>query len=119
MIHEKSLMTKFGTWNANHLTDAKLHVVAEHCVRTGIDVLAVQETKWLSGKKLRTKGFEFFGEAASSARSGGVGFLIPLPFAGSVQQLPSDFVGQVWIKLTTKAGGSSFCVLRLHAPSVR
>jgi hypothetical protein len=46
-VLEKSLMTKFGTWNANHLTDAKLHVVAEHCVRTGIDVLAVQETKWL------------------------------------------------------------------------
>ena len=65
-------------------------------------------------QKLRTKGFEFFGEAASSARSEGVGSLISLPFAGSVQQLPSDFVGQVWIKLTTK--GEALFVCSVYMP---
>ena len=53
-------------------------------------------------------------EAASSARLGGVGFLISLPFAGSVQQLPSDFVGQVWIKLTTK--GEALFVCSVYMP---
>ena len=123
-VLEKSLMTKFRTWNANHLTDAKLHVVAEHCVRydTHRDrCVGSSRNKVVVWQKAQNQRVCVFWriEAASSARLGGVGFLISLPFAGSVQQLPSDFVGQVWIKLTTKAGGSSFCVLRLHAPSVR
>jgi hypothetical protein len=94
----------FGSFNAQTLTETTLLSLAQCCASDGVEIVAVQETKWAKSSEHEARGFKFCGEPAVGD-SGGVGFLIALSILGSVQFLGAQaHRNQYWIKVQLSTG---------------
>ena len=89
----------FGVLKPNHLEleQGKYQSLSEFCIKQGLDLLCMQETKSTSSDEIKAKGGKFLLSGSPDDKSAGVGFYIPpktlplmqdfIPFTGRLAAL--------------------------------